>query len=161
MKVKDMTRQESMEVISSGHLAHLACCKGDRPYVVPIYYALDGNCLYSFSIPGKKIEWLRDNPHACILVERFRDAQSWKSVVISGHYQELPDTGQWHQERIHAWSLLERHANWWEPGGLKPVSQPAQSYHAHVFYRIDIEDITGRAATPGEPWGREARQLQD
>jgi nitroimidazol reductase NimA-like FMN-containing flavoprotein (pyridoxamine 5'-phosphate oxidase superfamily) len=161
MKVKDMTRQECMEVVSSGHLAHLACCKGDRPYVVPIYYALDDNCLYSFSIPGKKIEWLRDNPHACILVELFRNERNWRSVVMSGRYQELPDTAQWHQERMHAWSLLERYANWWEPGALKPVSQRVASHDAYVFYRVDIEDISGRVAIPGETWGREPGELQD
>lgn len=150
MNLKEMTRQECLEVVSSGHLGHLACCKDNRPYIVPIYYALNSNCLYSFSLPGKKIEWLRDNPHACILVQQFKNAQHWKSVLVSGRFQELPDTRQWHQERLHAWSVLERYTNWWEPGGLKPTPQSLASHYDHVFYSVDIEDISGRSAESDE-----------
>ncbi|MDI7864470.1 pyridoxamine 5'-phosphate oxidase family protein [Rhizobiaceae bacterium n13] len=161
MDVKELTREECMGVVAAGRLAHLACCRGELPYVIPIYYALDGNYLYSFSMVGKKIEWLRENPHACLLIEQFKGEHGWASVLISGQYQELPDTEQWHQERIHAWSLLEHHTNWWEPGALKPQAQPLADHYSHVFYSIGIEEITGRSALPGDPWNRDPSNLQE
>ena len=43
--------------------------------------------------------------------------------------EELPDVIGHKRERERAWSLLSRHANWWEPGGLKPLA-PAASRNA-------------------------------
>lgn len=160
MDVRELTREECIEAVSSDRLAYLACCKDERPYVIPIYYAVGDNCLYSFSMPGRKIEWLRANPHACLLIERNRNEQNWTSVLISGQFQELPDNERWHQERIRAWALLERHANWWEPGALRPEAQPAAGC-TPLFYSIEIEEISGRIASAGEPWGREPAGLQD
>ena len=63
-----------------------------------------------------------------------------------GHAGVNRYSGPWmsKRERDHAWSLLSKHANWWEPGGLKPVAAaPASS---HLFYRIRIVRLTGRQA---------------
>ena len=130
MMVKEMTRSECIGLISASRLGRLACSKNDRPYIIPIYYALDGNCLYSFSMPGQKA--------------------GWRSVVIYGKYQEFPDTDQWHHQRLHAWSILERHIDWWEPGALKPMPQPIASASPHLFYGIDIVEVTGRMAVSGD-----------
>ncbi len=54
MMVKEMTRSECVALISASRLGRLACSRNDRPYVIPIYYALDGNCLYSFSMQDRK-----------------------------------------------------------------------------------------------------------
>ena len=63
--------------------------------------------------------------------------------MVYGRYEELPDLIGWKQQREHAWSLLSRHAQWWEPGGLKPILEaPAP----HLFYRIIMDEITGRHA---------------
>ncbi|ASY60150.1 MULTISPECIES: hypothetical protein [Sinorhizobium] len=50
------------------------------------------------------------------------------------------------RERMHAWSLLEKHVNWWEPGGLKPTPQKMLGASPHLFYCIGIDEMTGRAA---------------
>ena len=42
----------------------------------------------------------------------------------SGTFEELPNRMGWKHQREHAWSLLEQHANWWEPGSLKPIPGP-------------------------------------
>ena len=87
---------------------------------------------------------MRQNPQVCLQVDDFKQDRGWKSVVVYGAYEELPDRIGSKRERDHAWSLLSKHANWWEPGGLKPVTaSPASS---HVFYRIGIERLTGRQA---------------
>jgi len=150
MMVKEMTRSECIGLISASRLGRLACSKNDRPYIIPIYYALDGNCLYSFTMPGQKVDWMRLNPHVCVEVDEFQGGSGWRSVVIYGKYQEFPDTDQWHHQRLHAWSILERHIDWWEPGALKPTPQPIASASPHLFYGIDIVEVTGRMAVSGD-----------
>jgi nitroimidazol reductase NimA-like FMN-containing flavoprotein (pyridoxamine 5'-phosphate oxidase superfamily) len=48
---------------------------------------------------------------------------------------------------MHAWSLLEKHLNWWEMGSLKPEEAPPVHESKHLFYAIYMSDLSGRAAT--------------
>jgi nitroimidazol reductase NimA-like FMN-containing flavoprotein (pyridoxamine 5'-phosphate oxidase superfamily) len=144
MIVKELTEQECAGILKASSLGHLACVSDNRPYVVPITFAFADNCIYSFSLIGQKIEWMRQNPEVCLQVDDFAQDRGWKSVVVYGAYEELPDRIGSKRERDHAWSLLSKHANWWEPGGLKPVTAAQSS--SHLFYRIRIERMTGRQA---------------
>lgn len=146
MIVKELTEQECTAVLGTSSLGHLACAKDNRPYVVPITFAFADHFIYSFSLPGQKVEWMRKNPQVCLQVEDLKRGQEWKSVVVHGTYEELPDRIGSKRERDHAWSLLSQHANWWEPGGLKPITAAPSSLH--LFYRIHIESLTGRHAFP-------------
>ena len=56
--------------------------------------------------------------------------------------QQLPTSDH---DRQFAWSLLQKHANWWEPGALKPGEAQAGT-GSHLFYQIRIETISGRQA---------------
>lgn len=141
MIITEMTRSECLELLAAQRLGHLACCRDGQPYVVPVTFALDGNYLYSFSLTGQKIEWMRANPLVSLQTDVLGEHGTWRSVVVNGRFEELPDRIGWKHARDHAWSLLSQHANWWEPGGLKPADEgPTQ----HVFYRIMIETMTGR-----------------
>lgn len=146
MIVREMTAQENTAVVSAGRLARLACASEGQPYVVPIHYAFADRHLYSFSMPGQKVEWMRSNPKVCVQIDDLSSSRRWKSVVIYGVFEELPDRIGTKVHRDHAWSLLEKHANWWEPGGLKPVLPPVANASSHLFYRIRIESMTGRQA---------------
>jgi nitroimidazol reductase NimA-like FMN-containing flavoprotein (pyridoxamine 5'-phosphate oxidase superfamily) len=132
----------------------LACAKDGRPYVVPFNYAYADNHLYAFSLPGKKIDWMRLNPLVSVsvveIVEREREpAREWKSVIVDGRYEELPDRTDHKAEHDHAWSLLSRrggYEDWSEPGDLKPGTPPQSDPSAYVFYRILIDQVSGREA---------------
>jgi nitroimidazol reductase NimA-like FMN-containing flavoprotein (pyridoxamine 5'-phosphate oxidase superfamily) len=141
MIITEMTRSECLELLASQRLGHLACCRDGQPYVVPVTFALDGNYLYSFSLTGQKIEWMRANPLVSLQTDVLGEHGTWRSVVVNGRFEELPDRIGWKHARDHAWSLLSQHANWWEPGGLKPADENPTP---HVFYRIIIENLTGR-----------------
>ncbi|MER8435689.1 pyridoxamine 5'-phosphate oxidase family protein [Mesorhizobium sp. M1312] len=149
MIIRELTLQECRTLLSSSRLGRLACTKDNVPYVVPIYFAFSGTHLYSFSMPGQKIDWMRTNPNVCLQVDVFTDGRQWTSVVVNGVFEELPDRIGSKQEREHAWSLLKPHANWWEPGGLKPIAQPVAGASPHLFYRIWISSMTGRQAVDG------------
>lgn len=150
MNVKEMTRQECIALLKSARLGRLACIRDNRPYVVPIHFAFGDNYIFSFSLPGKKIDWMRNEPHVCLQVDDVGGVHGWKSVVVEGVFAELPKAPSADQrtppedhEREYAWSLLQKHANWWEPGALKPGTTTSGS---HLFYQIKIETISGRQA---------------
>lgn len=147
MALRDMSHAECLAMLEGGHYGHLACSNDGQPYVVPIYFAFQARVAYSFSMPGRKIEWMRQNPKVCLQVEESPSKGSWTSVVLNGRFQELTDTDAWHEERLHAWSLLEKHLNWWEVGSLRPVDVPPATASSHLFYGIYLNDVSGRIAT--------------
>lgn len=147
MRIRVLSRMECVHVLTASRLGHLACTSGSQPYVVPIYFAYGDNHLYAFSMPGKKIEWMRANPHVSIAVEERGQDRTWKSVVVDGRYEELPDRIGHKVQRDHAWSLLSRHTDWWEPGALQLVTPGLAGHSEHVFFRVLVDDVSGREAT--------------
>ena len=147
MLVHTLSTLECTKLLTANRLGHLACAQGGQPYVVPIYYAHADNHLYAFSMPGKKIEWMRSNPLVSVQVDEHGPGRTWKSVVVDGRYEELPDRVGHKLQRDHAWALLSKHADWWEPGALRPVVPTAADEGPHVFFRIFIVDVSGREST--------------
>ena len=145
MLIKEMTSEECAALLTSSRFGRLACSKDNQPYVVPITFVFEHRHIYSFSLEGQKADWMRANPQVCLLVDRVSEAREWQSVLVYGAFEELPDRIGWKRERDHAWALLSKHASWWEPGGLKPSSDH-QATPAHLFYRINVDTITGRQA---------------
>jgi len=144
MLIQELTRQESLKVLARTHLGRLACARGMQPYIVPIHFAYQDHWLYSFSVLGQKIDWMRANPLVCVEADQMR-REEWTTVVVFGRYEELSDTSKFQSERTLAFNLLQQRAMWWEHGGAKkmPAGAPAA---VPVFYRIKIEQITGRRA---------------
>lgn len=152
MLIRTMTTFECVKLLDRHRLCRLACAKDGQPYIVPIYFAHASNYLYAFSMPGKKIDLMRANPKVSVVVEDHEQGRQWKSVIVDGLYEELADRIGSKVEREHAWSLLSKHNDWWEPGALKPLAQAVSDHSPHVFFRISIEHISGREAREeGQP----------
>jgi nitroimidazol reductase NimA-like FMN-containing flavoprotein (pyridoxamine 5'-phosphate oxidase superfamily) len=147
MLVRTLSNLECTKLLTANRIGHLACAKDGQPYVVPFYNAHADNHLYAFSMPGKKIDWMRANPLVSVQVDEHDQGRAWKSVIVDGRYEELPDRIGYKLQRDHAWSVLSKHPDWWEPGALKPVIPPASDSVPHVFFRILIEQVSGRAAS--------------
>lgn len=147
MRIRTLSPQECAGILNANRLCRLACCTDGSPYVVPIYFAYADNCLYAFSMPGKKIDCMRGNPKVAALVEEPSEGRGWKSVIAEGSYEELPDRIGYKRERDYAWTLLSRHSNWWEPGALKPEAPPMSERSPHIFFRVVIQSLSGREAT--------------
>ncbi len=146
MHVRSLSNLECTRLLSDSRLAHLACAKDGKPYVVPIYFAYADGHLYAFSMPGKKIEFMRANPVVSLIVEEWGRGREWKSVHVEGRFEELPDRIGHKRERDHAWALLSTHADWWEPGALKPVTPPLSDHSEHIFFRVFVDQLYGREA---------------
>lgn len=146
MIIRELTAAECTALISAGRIARLACARDNRPYLVPISYAFDGTFAYAFTMPGRKLDMMRANPNVALLVEEQGQGRGWKCMIAEGRFEELPDRIGVKRERDHAWSLLSQHADWWEPGALKPVMATLANHSAHVFFRIQVEQMSGRQA---------------
>jgi uncharacterized protein len=146
MWIRNLSTAECHEVLAGHRYGHLACSQNERPYVVPIYYAYADKAIYAFSMLGKKVGWMRANPFVAVLVEQRDKGRDWKSVIADGRYEELPERIGYKRQRDYAWSQLSKHANWWEPGTLKPDTPPASNDLQYVFFRILIEQVSGREA---------------
>ena len=177
MVIREMSRKECLQMLAGTRLARLACAQENQPYVVPIYLACDevSECLYGFTTPGQKIEWMRVNPLVCVEVDEIAADDQWKSVIVMGRYEELKETRagdgvpraqerplhdsryrEWDDEgradeRERAWQLLKTiHPVWWEPGctawAARVHRDPAEPL-IFVYFKILLDQITGHAAT--------------
>ncbi|MER8822973.1 pyridoxamine 5'-phosphate oxidase family protein [Mesorhizobium sp. M0991] len=146
MLIRTLSALECTKLLTANRIGHLASAKDGHPYVVPFYYAHADNHLYAFSMPGKKVDWMRANPLVCVQVDERGQGRAWRSVIVDGVYEELPDRIGYKVQRDHAWSVLSKHIDWWEPGALKPVTPPVSDSTPHVFFRIIIKQASGREA---------------
>jgi len=143
MVIHELTKAECHEVLYRAHLARLACCRDDHPYVVPISYDFDGEHLYSFSTLGQKIVWMRANPHVCVEVDDIEDRFHWTTVLVFGRYEELRTPVEHELARERARRLFEQREEWWQPAAAK--AQPPE-HHIPLVYRIVINRLSGRRA---------------
>ena len=146
MLVRELTRNECCDALRNASFGRLACAQKDQPYVVPIFFAVDGDAIYSFAIPGQKIEWMRDNPKVCLEVDTLSNGSDWTSVVVFGRFLELTDTEEHRDERLHAHSLLQIRPMWWEHGAHANRSDKAR--YVPIYYRIATEQMTGYRYAP-------------
>lgn len=68
----------------------------------------------------------------------------WTSVIVLGRYEELPDE----PARLAAYEVLQKRAMWWEPGYVATGHCDVPHSLTPIFYRIHIQRMTGRRATP-------------
>ncbi len=150
MIIRNMTEVECAALLDRVRLGRLACSHDGQPYVVPFHFVHRDNRLYAFSVPGKKIDMMRANPKVCVLAEEHGPARQWKTVVVNGVFEEFPDRIGSKIARDHAWSLLSKHAAWWEPGALKPIGSTPPIAGEVVFFAIQIEKLSGRESLEAE-----------
>jgi nitroimidazol reductase NimA-like FMN-containing flavoprotein (pyridoxamine 5'-phosphate oxidase superfamily) len=147
-----MTEFECRQALERAGIGRLACAHDNQPYVVPIYFTLHHDHLYAFTTEGQKIEWMRANPRVCVEIDERIGHDRWQSVLVFGRYEELLDEPRYEAARVRALELLQKHPMWWEPAYVGPAHRETPHSEKPVCYRIQIEKITGRRATPnGEP----------
>jgi nitroimidazol reductase NimA-like FMN-containing flavoprotein (pyridoxamine 5'-phosphate oxidase superfamily) len=154
-----MSREECLRVLARTRLARLACARENQPYVVPVYLAYhepSGGeaCLYGFTTPGQKVEWMRANPLVCVEVDEVAAPDQWVSVIAFGRYEELPETAERDDgrldERLRAYQALQTEAAWWEPGCTAWAARAHRGSagpYIPIYYKVRIDHVTGHEAT--------------
>jgi uncharacterized protein len=135
--MRELFKEEARELLSAGRIGRLGCVDNGEPYVVPINYVLQGESIYSHSLPGRKIDVLRAYPRACLQVDEIENDFDWRSVIAFGNFEEIHTPSE---RRSILSKLLARF----------PLLTPVESVMAQdaaapdsVVFRIRIDRITG------------------
>ena len=135
--MKMLSNDEARTLFRVARVARLGCIVNGEPYVVPVNCLLEGDDLYSHSLPGLKISGLRDNPRACVQVDEIESDLRWRSAMAFGKYEEITKPN----ERAETLTkLLSKF----------PMLTPVESAIAIdgasqevIVFRIKIERLTG------------------
>lgn len=135
--MKMLNNEEARRLFDVARVARLGCIVNGEPYVIPINCLLDGDYLYSHSLPGLKISGLRDNPRACVQVDEIESDLRWRSAIAFGAYEEITKAN----ERAEVLTKLLHKF---------PMLTPVESAIAVdgavaevIVFRIHIERLTG------------------
>jgi len=148
MLIETMTRQDSIALLDRTRLARLAYVREGQPQIIPMSFAYDADCLYSFSTLGEKIVWMRANPRVCVEADELVNVEKWETVIVQGRYEELPDTPRYEADRRHAHALLQRRPVWWEPGYVKTIIDGKERPLEILYFRVRIDRISGHRGVP-------------
>jgi len=133
-------------ILASETVMHLALCDGNVPFLVPVFFAYDGEAIYFHSAPaGTKIEILKRNPLVCF-------------EVTSGH-GVIEDEAACDFEARHRTVIGTGHARFVEDEALKiaaldrivgrftdqAFTYPTNRLAHTAVIRIEIEQIKGKS----------------
>ena len=91
--IEALSEEEIDAFLREQFVARIGCRADGETYVVPVIYAWDGEAAYVFSIEGRKIRMMRENPRVSFEVDAYREGGSWRSVIVDGVYEELEGAG--------------------------------------------------------------------
>jgi nitroimidazol reductase NimA-like FMN-containing flavoprotein (pyridoxamine 5'-phosphate oxidase superfamily) len=134
-------KEESKRLLQKNNFGHIGCNDGFNTYVYPTNYVFDGKHIYCHSLVGSKINVMRGNTRICLQTENITKSSHWTSVMVLGHFEELKEE----RDRLYAVKLFDKH--------LLSI-KVSETLLAHgitslkdstpVFYRISVEEISGR-----------------
>ena len=65
-----MDQNDITQIIQSAEICRIALVDKDKPYIVPVCFGYEDNCLYIHSAgKGKKIDIINKNPNVCFEIE--------------------------------------------------------------------------------------------
>jgi len=122
MRIIAMSEQECSELLKRVSFGRLACSLDNQPYIVPVDFAYEPDCIYIFSSVGKKIEWMRQNPKVCLQADEIGNRVNWVSVIVTGTFLELRE---YSAGREHGLEQLARYSQYWQTPWRKGTNKPA------------------------------------
>ena len=135
--VRTLSEIQSRRLLQHSTVGRLGCVVDGEPYVVPINFVIEGDCIYSHSLPGQKIEALRKNPRSCLQVDTISGPLHWSSVIAYGDFEEITDGVRRHEVIA---KILARY----------PMLTPVESTIATdgspnqvIVFQINIDKLTG------------------
>ena len=140
LKVEDMPLEEMRALLSRIGFGHLGCARDGRPYVVPMHYSYDGECLYIFTTEGMKTSFIEANAEVCLQVEEVESQSHWQSVMVTGQAERI--TKQ--EEKEHAMQLIVMNNPTLTPALNQTQLDTWGRANEVVLYRIRPAIIDGR-----------------
>ena len=147
MRIIAISQQECSEVLKRLSIGRLACALDNQPYIVPVCFSYEPDCIYIFSTLGKKIKWMRQNPKVCLQADEIGNRSNWFSVIVTGTYLELSEP-QYTAQREHALERLAQYSEFWRFPLAERREQTSDLSIESVFFRIDIKSMSGLRGIP-------------
>jgi nitroimidazol reductase NimA-like FMN-containing flavoprotein (pyridoxamine 5'-phosphate oxidase superfamily) len=132
--ILDLSPSQIEDLLQTAIVARIACSHPaePRPYLVPLAFGYDGDAIYAYSGPGRKLTFMRANPLVTIEVDSADAPDRWRSVVAEGRYEELAGP-----DRNRALRLIY------------PEPEPIPDLGEEIaVYRIVLTSKSGRCETP-------------
>lgn len=148
MIIHDMTRSEIDDMLNHLGIGNLACSVDDKPYIVPLRFVHNAGYLYSLTTEGKKMELMRANRNVCVSFSEYHATNNWRSLIISGHFEEIPKLLSKDSVYYRAHELLASSPEWWEPAYVKTILRGEERPLEPVYFRISILETTGHKTQP-------------
>ncbi|ARQ60545.1 hypothetical protein GGE46_005878 [Rhizobium etli] len=140
---------ECYRILENERFGHLACCKDGQLYVAAIYFAFSNGVAYSFTMPGKKLDWMRGTTRSAYTSSSVRapaGGRASSSKACSRNFL----TARRDKANGSTRGLLQKYSDWWEIGSIKPQEFPMPDGSPHVFYGIAVTAVSGRSAVRTE-----------
>ena len=138
--LREMPLSECEEMLLASRVGRIGVRSEAGVYIVPVAFAFAEGAIFGHSAPGKKMALLRLWPHVGFQVDEVRGVTDWRSVLVQGKWHELTEEAG----KGHARAVLLRAFDgnlWWATAGHGHRTSLADA----MLYRIDIEEISGRA----------------
>ena len=140
LEVKDISQGEMVALLLRSKLGHLGCSRDGHPYVVPMHYAYDGECLYFFTTEGTKTAFIAANNEVCFQIEEMTDASRWMSVMVFGRAERV--TRPEETERV--MQLITDRNPTLTPALYETKIGKWKRFNNVVIYRVRPHSICGR-----------------
>jgi uncharacterized protein len=149
-KFSILSERQSRLVLRQRSFGRLAFTFKDRVDIEPIGYVLEGDWLYGRTSPGTKLVQLAHHRWVAFEVDEVGGPFDWKSVVVHGAVYFLNRDGDTHADFARALKLFRR-----VDRRVLEADDPAP--FRTIFFRIHIDDISGRAASTKRAAARKKR----
>lgn len=132
-------------ILDRAIVCRIAICDGNRPYVLPISFGVDGDCVYLHCAnEGRKLDLINKNPNVCLEFETDVElvpsenncgiSMRFKSAIAFGVAVIVEDP----EEKITGLGSIIKHY------GFIPNEYPEHVLDRTTVIRVDIQEITGK-----------------
>ena len=140
--LKELTPEIIDNILVNQLIGRIGCSMNNNVLIEPMMYLYDGRFIYGHTREGTKINMLRQNPNTCFEVDEIVSIHCWRSVVVSGIFEELDG-----EDRLDALRRLGERTMLLFADEHAPTYEGATSGPKSVVYRIRITSKTGRSET--------------
>lgn len=138
-------RPEMEDIIQKAEICRLGLSVGNQPYIVPLNFGFDKDCLYFHAASeGQKIDMIKQNNRVCFELEADCEAvraetpcdwtMRFRTVIGYGKAFLVTDVG----EKRRALDLIVQHYS------ARPVEYSSRLLERLVIIKVNIETMTGK-----------------
>ncbi len=147
-KDKEITDKKEMEdILREAHICHLGMAVDNTPYVVPLHYGYEPDCIYIHCAKkGRKLDMIKQNSRVCFQVEadvtdRFASAPAcdstatYRSVIGYGTAMLLDDF----EEKKQGLDVIMKHYH-----NQPPFEYNPKDVERTCIIKIEITEMSGK-----------------